>query len=171
MTQQSPNILHNPNSVADTDPILILGIGNLLMGDEGVGVHFARRMAEREWPAHVSVLDGGTAGFNLMEALEQHPIVFMIDAALEPERTGEYRMITPKFSKDYPRSMSTHDIGLKDLLDGLAILGRLPKVHLFVVSIPDIQPMRDTLSPEVEALLPKIEAEVIAQIEAYSNTE
>jgi hydrogenase maturation protease len=80
-------------------------------------------------------------------------------------------MITPKFSKDYPRSMSTHDIGLKDLLDGLAILGRLPKVHLFVVSIPDIQPMRDTLSPEIEALLPRIEADVIAQIEAYSNTE
>jgi len=43
--------------------ILVLGIGNLLMGDEGLGVHYARRMEQESLPEEVTVLDGGTAGF------------------------------------------------------------------------------------------------------------
>jgi len=136
--------------------ILILGVGNLLMGDEGVGVHLARRLAEEEWPPGVDVEDGGTAGFQLMSSLDGYPVVILIDAALEPERSGQFRMIRPRFSKDYPRALSTHDIGLKDLLDGMQLLGRMPDVYLFVISISDIQPLRVGLSPETEALLPPV---------------
>jgi hydrogenase maturation protease len=133
--------------------ILILGIGNLLMGDEGFGVHIARRLAEEPWPPGVAVEEGGTAGFQLMGFLDDYPHVILIDAALEPERAGQYRLIQPRFSKDYPKALSTHDIGLKDVLDGLQILGRMPHVDLFVVSIADVQPLYIGLSPEIEALL------------------
>ncbi|MBK6903822.1 MAG: hydrogenase maturation protease [Saprospirales bacterium] len=136
--------------------ILILGIGNLLMGDEGVGVHLAHRLAEEEWPAGVSVEDGGTAGFQLMGYLDDYPVVILIDAALEPERSGQFRLIRPRFSKDYPKSLSTHDIGLKDILDGMQLLGRMPNVYLFVVSISDMQPLYVGLSPETKALLPEV---------------
>ncbi|MCB9283063.1 MAG: hydrogenase maturation protease [Lewinellaceae bacterium] len=136
--------------------ILILGIGNLLMGDEGFGVHLARRLAAEEWPEGVDVEDGGTAGFQLMGYLDDYPVVVLIDAALEPDRAGQVRRIQPRFSKDYPKALSTHDIGLKDLLDGLQLLGRMPNVHLFVVSISDVQPLYIGLSPQSEALLPEV---------------
>lgn len=148
---------------AVSDPekrILILGIGNLLMGDEGVGVHLAHRLAEEEWPPGVRVEDGGTAGFQLMGYLDDYPVVILIDAALEPERSGQFRLIRPRFSKDYPKSLSTHDIGLKDILDGMQLLGRMPNVYLFVVSISDMQPLFVGLSPETNALLPEVEKAV-----------
>ena len=136
--------------------ILILGIGNLLMGDEGVGVHLVRRLAEEEWPQGVVIEDGGTAGFQLMGFLDDYPIVILIDAALEPDRAGQFRLVQPRFSKDYPKALSTHDIGLKDLLDGMQLLGRMPNVYLFVISISDMQPLHVGLSPETEALLPEV---------------
>ena len=136
--------------------ILILGIGNLLMGDEGAGVHIARRLAEEVWPPGVVVEDGGTAGFQLMGFLDEYPVVILIDAALEPGLAGQFRLIRPRFSKDYPKALSTHDIGLKDLLDGMQLLGRMPNVYLFVISISDLQPLHVGLSPETEALLPEV---------------
>ena len=136
--------------------ILILGIGNLLMGDEGVGVHLVRRLAEEEWPQGVVIEDGGTAGFQLMGFLDDYPIVILIDAALEPDRAGQFRLVQPRFSKDYPKALSTHDIGLKDLLDGMQLLDRMPNVYLFVISISDLQPLKVGLSPETEALLPEV---------------
>lgn len=136
--------------------ILILGIGNLLMGDEGVGVHLVRRLAEEEWPQGVVIEDGGTAGFQLMGFLDDYPIVILIDAALEPDRAGQFRLVQPRFSKDYPKALSTHDIGLKDLLDGMQLLDRMPNVYLFVISISDLQPLKVGLSPETKALLPEV---------------
>lgn len=136
--------------------ILILGIGNLLMGDEGVGVHLVRRLAEEEWPQGVVIEDGGTAGFQLMGFLDEYPVVILIDAALEPDRAGQFRLVQPRFSKDYPKALSTHDIGLKDLLDGMQLLDRMPNVYLFVISISDLQPLKVGLSPETKALLPEV---------------
>jgi hydrogenase maturation protease len=144
--------------------ILILGIGNLLMGDEGFGVHLAQRLAAEEWPEGVDVEDGGTAGFQLMNFLDDYPKIILIDAALEPDRAGEVRLIQPRFSKDYPKALSTHDIGLKDLLDGLQFLGRMPEVHLFVVSISDVSSLHIGLSPTAETLLPKVGEKVRALV-------
>ena len=144
-------------TAGDTEKrILILGIGNLLMGDEGVGVHLAHRLAAEEGPDGVNVEDGGTAGFQLMGFLDDYPVVILIDAALEPQLAGQFRLICPRFSKDYPKALSTHDIGLKHLLDGMQLLGRMPNVYLFVISISDLQPLYVGLSPETEALLPEV---------------
>ena len=63
--------------------ILILGVGNYLMGDEGLGVHVARALQGESLPEGVDFLDGGTAGFQLMDYLEKYQIVIMIDATLD----------------------------------------------------------------------------------------
>jgi len=62
--------------------ILILGIGNLLMGDEGLGVHLIRELETEELPPGVALLDGGTAGFNLMSWLEDHRHVAVLGIAI-----------------------------------------------------------------------------------------
>lgn len=141
--------------------LLILGIGNLLMGDEGVGVHLAQRLAGRELPAGVDVLDGGTGGFHLSSYFEDYPCLIMVDATLDGRPTGSIRRLEPRFSSDFPRAMSTHDIGLRDLVEGLHIMGRLPKIHLFIVSVSELQNMHIGLSPEVEAVMPELERQVV----------
>lgn len=136
--------------------VLIMGIGNYLMGDEGVGVHVAQRLAREALPEGVDVLDGGTGGFFLMEYFENYPVVILIDATLDDRPTGTIRVIEPRFAKDFPRAMSTHDIGLRDLVEGLAILGKLPKIYLFAVSIEMIQSQQIELSPELEGVMPEL---------------
>ncbi len=136
--------------------ILILGLGNLLMGDEGLGVHVARQMEQEDLSDNVSVLDGGTGGFHLMSYLEDYPIIIAIDATLDSNPPGTIRLIRPRFSKDFPKALSTHDIGLKDLLEGLQILGKFPDIHLFVVSIETVQPLHIGLSESVAAVIPDL---------------
>ena len=156
------------DAIADT---LILGIGNVLMGDEGFGVHFARMMEHEPLPSGVAVLEGGTAGMQLMEAIESHRYVFLVDATLDNRPPGTVREIKPRFSSDYPAAMSTHDIGLKDLISGLTFLGKLPEIYLFVVSVAELQPMYIGLSPEVEGALGQVKEKILERIKQLREKE
>jgi len=142
--------------MAYKNKILVLGIGNYLMGDEGIGVHIAERLAKETLPEGVDVLDGGTGGFHLLEYFELYPNVILIDATLDSNPPGTIRLIKPKFAKDFPQAMSTHDIGLKDMVSALQIMGTIPDIDLFVVSIESIQQQGITLTPQVEAVVPLI---------------
>ena len=138
---------------------LVLGIGNVLLGDEGVGVHAVRRL-DGTLPPHVTLLDGGTGGFHLLGPLSEHDPVFLIDATLDGQPPGTVSEIVPRYSNDFPPTLTAHDIGLKDLIDSAAILGRLPRVTLVTVSVQDLQPMELTLSPAVESALDEVVARI-----------
>lgn len=129
--------------------VLILGIGNYLMADEGLGVHLAERFIHEELPQSIDVLDGGTGGFHLLEYFEQYERVIIVDATLDGRPAGTIRLIKPHFASDFPQAMSTHDIGLKDLVGALQLLGTMPEIELFVVSINSIQEQGVELSPAI----------------------
>ena len=134
---------------------LVLGIGNVLMGDEGVGVHAVWQM-EGTLPPGVSLLDGGTGGFQLLGELTGHDPVFMIDATLDGQPAGTVSVLRPRYASDFPRSLTAHDIGLRDLVEAAALLGHLPQVTLITVSISEVAPMQMTLSPAVQAAIPAV---------------
>ena len=136
--------------------ILILGIGNYLMADEGLGVHLAERLMKEELPPGVAVLDGGTGGFHLLEYFEQYERVIIVDATLDDNPPGTIRLIKPKFAADFPQAMSTHDIGLKDLVGALQLLGTMPEIDLYVVSIKSIQDQGVELSPAISFTINKL---------------
>jgi hydrogenase maturation protease len=135
---------------------LILGIGNYLMGDEGVGVHTALQLQEMDLPDYVEVVDGGTGGFHLLEYFENHEYVILIDATLDGNQPGNIRLIKPRFAKDFPRAMSTHDIGLKDMVSALQWMEKMPDIRLFVVSIESIQQQGIEMTKEVKAVIPDL---------------
>lgn len=139
---------------------LILGIGNYLMGDEGIGVHVANRMELEVLPAGIDVLDGGTGGFHLLEYFEMYDHIILIDATLDGKAPGTIRMIKPRFAKDFPPAMSTHDIGLKDLVSALQLLDKMPVIDLFVVSIASIQQQGIELTKEVNSIVPYLIDEI-----------
>lgn len=136
--------------------MLVLGIGNLLMGDEGVGVHAVRALEREEVPERVPVVDGGTGGFHLLELFDQHRHMILIDATLDDGAPGTVRVLHPRFASDFPRSLSAHDIGLRDLVESAALLGPLPAIDLITVSIAKMQPMTLELSPGLERALPDV---------------
>jgi len=140
--------------------ILVLGIGNYLMGDEGLGVHLARELSAELQDENIDIVDGGTGGFQLLELLESYPVVILVDATLDKNKPGSIRLIEPKFSSDFPKAMSTHEIGLKDLVESLVLLDKLPKIYLFIVSIEKIQPLSIELSPEIKNALIELKEKV-----------
>jgi hydrogenase maturation protease len=147
---------------------LVMGIGNLLMGDEGIGVHAVREILEGlDLPPDIAVIDGGTGGFHLLSYFSDYARVIMIDATMDGQEDGTVTLIEPRYASDFPRSLTAHDIGLRDLVESAALLGHLPKVYLVTVSISDMQPMRVSLSPGLQAAVPRVVgrvADVVAAV-------
>ena len=137
---------------------LVLGIGNLLMGDEGVGVHAVQLLAPGALPPQVTVVDGGTGGFHLLSYFSDYDPIIMIDATLDGRPPGTVSLIEPRYATDFPRALTAHDIGLRDLIESAALLGPLPKIYLITVSVADLQPMETTLSEPVQSSIPHVHA-------------
>lgn len=125
---------------------LILGLGNVIMGDEGVGVHVVRELEKHALPSNVECLDGGTGGFILLEPLESADHIVLIDAAADGNPPGTVTRTTPRFSRDYPPTLTAHDIGVKDLLDVFYMQGGEREVVLYAITIDPKQPISMNLS-------------------------
>jgi len=107
-------------------------------------------------PDYVDVVDGGTGGFHLLEYFEKYRQVILVDATLDGQKAGTIRLIKPKYAADFPKSMSTHDIGLRDMVNSLQLLDKIPEMYLFVVSIEYIQQQGVEMTDEVEAAMPEL---------------
>ncbi len=136
--------------------MLVLGVGNVLMGDEGIGVHAVRQIETEGVQPGVEVVDGGTGGLHLLSYLQTRDRIVMIDATMDGQSAGAVSLIRPRFASDFPRSLSAHDIGLRDLVEAAALLGPLPPICLITVSIDSMQPMTVELSPAVHGSIPKV---------------
>jgi len=144
---------------------LVLGLGNVIMGDEGVGVHAVRALEKQTLPGNVECLDGGTGGFILLEPLQAAEHIILIDATDDGNPPGTVTRTTPRFSKDYPPTLTAHDIGVKDLLDAFYMQGGEREVVLYAVSINPKQP----ISLELSAACAKARDEAVQRIAAELN--
>ncbi len=146
---------------------LVLGIGNVLMGDEGVGVEVINRMAGRiEDLPGIDCLDGGTGGFHLLGYFQEYRRIILIDATLDGEPPGTIKVIRPRYADDYPVTLSAHEIGLKDLIDATYLSGRRPEVVLVTISIADLNEVTMELSPEITRAIPGVIKTVMEIIKA-----
>ena len=143
--------------------ILVLGIGNILLGDEGAGVHLIHALEKHKLPENVTLLDGGTGGFHLLSYLQEYPFIIMIDATLDGKESGHISIIKPRFSNEFPRTLSSHDIGLKDLIESVSLIDKLPEIILFTISVNAEQDLGMKLSEEVNDAVISIK-EMILQL-------
>lgn len=134
-------------------PVLVLGVGNLLMGDEGVGVQILRRLEREPDIPGVRLLDGGTGGVNLLTEFDGVTAVILIDATRDGNSAGTLSYLQPRRVGELPRGLGAHDFGLKDLFAAAALLGRLPELHLYTIAVEEIRPMCLALSPAVAAAM------------------
>jgi hydrogenase maturation protease len=135
-----------------SERILILGVGNVLLADEGVGVHTVRRLREEyEFPPNVRLMDGGTLGVSLMEFIQGCDYLIVIDAVRGGHAPGSvYRLEEEGLRKSLGLSDSMHQVDLVDtlILCDLAS-GKRPEAVVFGMEPKEI-PM-DALNPELSA--------------------
>jgi hydrogenase maturation protease len=138
-----------------TDTILVLGVGNYLMGDEGVGVRLIEEMAVRDLPPYLDLLDGGTGGFLLLDRFQAYGTVIFVDATMDGKSAGSVSVLRPRFASDFPTALSVHDLGLKDMIEAVYLLDHQPDLYLITISIDRIDPMSVALSEAVEKAIPE----------------
>jgi hydrogenase maturation protease len=143
---------------------LVLGLGNIILGDEGVGVHVVRALEKHSLPENVECLDGGTGGFILLGPLQSAAYVILIDAAADGNPVGTVTRTTPRFARDYPPTLTAHDIGVKDLLDVFYMQGGAPNVTLYAITIDPRQSLSMELSEEIQKAAETAVAQILAEL-------
>lgn len=147
----------------------MLGLGNVLMRDEGVGVHVVRALEQRMLPAGVECLDGGTGGFTLLEPLQSAEAIVLIDAANDGHPLGTVTRTTPRFSRDYPPTLTAHDVGVKDLLDVFYMQGGSREVVLYAITIDPQQPISMELSEMGKKAAAEAVERILAELQVQSD--
>ncbi|MEW6727624.1 MAG: HyaD/HybD family hydrogenase maturation endopeptidase [Bacillota bacterium] len=143
--------------MADKYELLILGIGNILLGDEGFGVHVVRELEKYDLPSGVTVMDGGTGGEDLVfwiEDAERLIVVDAIDAGAEPGtlfrfRDGDLDLA----SVEHP--LSLHDSSFVNVLQLARLRGCLPETTVFAVQVESID-WGLALTPRVQEAVPRV---------------
>jgi len=98
-------------------PVLVLGLGNLLRSDEGVGIHVVRELSQKHLPETVDVVDGGTLGAELIGVIQGRAKVFLVDAMRADAPPGSVlRVPFEELKPALTRSMSVHGGGVGELL-------------------------------------------------------
>lgn len=136
---------------------LILGVGNLLLGDEGVGVHVAQQLLQMPLPGSVEVVDGGTLGFELLPYLEGRERVFIVDALLADAEAGSLlRFDEGDADWQWQQAYSVHQGGLRDLLAAAKRLLSPPQIVIFGIVPHEINHLAIGLSQKVYRQMPVI---------------
>jgi hydrogenase maturation protease len=141
--------------------VTVLGVGNLLCTDEGVGVHAVRALAERhrDDAPDVEFLDGGTLGLNLLPFIEDSSSLLILDAVDRGAPPGTVIELAGDAIPQYAGiKLSEHQVTLQEVLGLARIRGRLPPRMLLVGMQPADLGTGDTLSPVATAALPEIVA-------------
>lgn len=150
---------------------LVLGVGNLLMSDEGVGVHVIRQLIERyRIPEEIQILDGGTLGLDLLYYLEGVENVLIIDAVETGEAPGTIiRMDGDEVPAFLSIKMSPHQIGIPDMLAAAKLKDLFPqKLTLFGIQ-PESIVISMELSPTIALTIDQIIDVVIDCLNSWGH--
>jgi hydrogenase maturation protease len=127
---------------------LILGAGNIAAGDEGFGVHVARRLGKMELPPGIKVIEGGVGGFDLLGHLEGVDRLIVVDIIALENPPGELFLFKPGGTSIEPgkKVVSFHQVGILELIQIAAVIGYEPEVF-FLVTPPETMSWNFELSP------------------------
>jgi len=152
--------------------LVIIGLGNPLRRDDGVGCRVVEELTCRGLPEGVTALDGGTGGLNLLQVLEGWKRAVIVDAADVGREPGQFVRFTPDQARlvQTADSFSLHNAGLSEVLALAKALNRdLPKIVIFGVQPAEVG-WGEGLSPAVEAALPALTDAVSKEIKGENHS-
>jgi len=147
---------------------VVLGVGNVILADEGVGVRVIDAL-ERDYvlPPGVTAIDAGTSGMEMLEDLSHLDFLLVVDAiaAGQPPATL-VRLAGDEVPVFFRRNLSPHGIGLSDVLASLEFMGAEPKETVILGVQPVSLELSTDLTPAIAACVPKLLAQVVDELSA-----
>ena len=137
--------------------VLILGIGNTLRSDDGLGVYIVRHMEETgiQLPDGVSLLDGGTAGFDLLGLIDGYDKIVIVDALRTDDKPGSIYRFTPEHAVESRARFSLHEVGIMEVIKTLRIMDNNPEIEFVGIVPENISELNTTISQAVMESIPR----------------
>ena len=134
--------------------LLVIGVGNVLLRDDGVGVRVIEELSRREWPPEVELLDGGTAGLDLLYLMEGADRVILVDSLEAGDAPGSIYRFTAGELNGFVRkaALSLHQVGVLEVLELARVLGKLPPTTVVGVQPADLGQGMELSAPLRRAL-------------------
>ena len=151
------------------EKIVILGVGNILLSDEGIGVHVANELMKMEFPSNVSVIEGGTDGFRLLNIITETDRLIVIDAVKGDAIPGSIYRFDVNDVSSCPSGFKTsvHQIGILEVIDLSGLIGKTPRTTVIGVEPKSLE-MGMELSPEIKEKVPRIIELVVDELKSSS---
>jgi len=148
----------------------VLGLGNLVHGDDGVGVHAIEYLQRDErFPSDVTLMDGGTQGMALIPHIAGYERVLVIDAIDAGEAPGTLIRLEGEAVKKMPGKPSVHQLGFADLMISLSLLGDAPQEVVVIGVQPQSTEWSAELTAPVRASLDGLTTLVLKQLKTWSG--
>jgi hydrogenase maturation protease len=158
-----------------TDPgaTVVIGLGNPLMGDDGLGLAALARLREAPGlPAGIELVDGGTWGMNLLPIIEGADRVMLLDAIRTGAAPGTvHELARAEIPAALVHKLSPHQIDMREVLALGVLRGTLPAELVAIGIEPAIVEMQLELSPVAEAALPALLDQVLARLAAWTAAD
>jgi hydrogenase maturation protease len=149
--------------------VLVLGVGNILMRDDGVGVHAVQALADAyELPANLRVVDGGVGGLGLLGEFADLDCLLIVDAVRNGGVPGSIHHLGPE--QIQPRRglfISAHEVGMAELLAAAEFSGRLPETQIIGVEPLDTETVGLEISLLLRSALPQVVAAIVDTLHAH----
>ncbi len=145
--------------------ILVLGVGNLLLKDDGFGVHVINSLKDTVLPGNVTLLEAGTVSHQLIPLLHEIDYLIVIDVVEANDTPGSIFCFSPddmKFPVEHEASL--HQISLIDVLHLAALTGKKPKTIIIGVQPKDVSSWSMELSDELLAVIPRVQGLIFAEL-------
>ncbi len=151
-----------------SERVTILGLGNILLQDEGFGVHFTRWFGERySLPDNVQIIDGGTLGFVLLDTVTSCERMLVIDCLKVDDDPGSiYRFNRQEMELKLPDPTSAHEVEFFDVLCSAELMDQLPEITFLCITPASYGEMILEMSPIMHERYPKMEELLLKELAA-----
>ena len=149
--------------------IVVLGVGNILLTDEGIGVRTAEYLMKNyDYPDNVAILDGGTMGMELLGHIVDIDLLVILDAVASNKPAGTVvKMEGNEIPKFFASKLSPHQVGIADVLAAADLVAKSPKKILLFGVVPENLELNTELSPIVAEKMPILVDYVIETLQQY----
>ncbi len=150
---------------APPQQVLILGVGNILLRDDGFGVHLINDLSGIDFPNNIRLIEAGTVSHQLIPLLHEIDYLIVIDVVEAGDTPGSLFRFSPddmKFTQE--QQVSLHQISLIDVLHMAELTGRKPKTVIIGVQPKDVTSWSLELSDELQAVIPKVKELIFQEL-------
>ncbi len=152
--------------MAEKNKVTVLGIGNILMGDEGFGVHFARWFSGRwRMPDDLQVVDGGTLGYKLLDIICSCDHLIVVDVLKLQDTPGSiYRFTKEEMELHMPPPTTAHEVTFPDVLFKSELMGEAPETIFLCIVPQNYRDLNMNMSPFLYEKFPDMEKLLLAEL-------